>query len=168
MGLGTFKLLVLLLLLQGDLNCSLQKKKGLGVTLGIRGRQCYREVSAQLPPSCSPALSCCSSSLPQFPLCQNCGSNAAGLYGLLSGRIACYSSGSISEHRFKHYQFILFPLLQNPIPGWGSPCRHSCSFEREAGFVNTVPNSNLRVFLLYVMNYISVLALNSISHMSPQ
>lgn len=107
MGLDTFKLLVLLLLLEGDLNCSLQQKKGLGVTLGICGRQSCWEVRAQLPLSCCPALSHCSSSLPHFS--QNRRSNAAGLYSLSWGRITNYSSGSVSEHRFMQYRLILFP-----------------------------------------------------------
>ena len=140
------------------------------MTLEIRARQCYWEVRAQLLLSCCPALGCCSSSLPQFPLCQNWRSNAAGLYSLSWGRITNYSSGSISEHRFKEYWLVLFPSCKTLFQGGISlqTFPSLCSFLREAEFVHPVPNINLRVFLLYVINYISVLALNFISHASPQ
>lgn len=74
-GLDTFKLLVLLLLLEGDLNCNLQKKKRPGSDTGdlwetILGGYCTTATDLL------PSLSC---SLPQFPLCQNWRSNAAGL-----------------------------------------------------------------------------------------
>lgn len=42
------------------------------------------------------------------------------------------------------------------------------SFLREAGFVNLMPTINLRVFLLHVINWIFVLALNLLSHPSPE
>lgn len=87
------------------------------MTLEIHARQCYWEVHAQLLLSCCPALGCCSSSLPQFPLCQNWRSNAAGLYSLSRGRITNYSSGSISEHRFKEYWLVLFPSCKALFQG---------------------------------------------------
>lgn len=42
------------------------------------------------------------------------------------------------------------------------------SFVREAGFVNLMPTINLRVFLLCVINFIFVLALNFVSPISPE
>lgn len=42
------------------------------------------------------------------------------------------------------------------------------SFLREAGFVNLMPTTYLRVFLLYVINCIFVLTLNFLSHTFPE
>lgn len=48
-----------------------------------------------------------------------------------------------------------FPLVK-PVRGWGSPAGIPIPWFLSERFVNPVPNINLRVFLLYVISYISV------------